>query len=149
MRRDASTETAERNFMGVKLFSVLEDGIPLWWRQEVELTVAGKSREEDLGILLPEGWRLAAIQSPIPVSVDDSGHAKAQVRAGTWTFRVDAFRWDNPREIQFAGGTRRAAAHAPVPFRARTGLSVLEFLGSPAPSPWSTHRPTQAISGGV
>jgi hypothetical protein len=141
LRRDASTETAERNFMGVKLFSVLEDGIPLWWRQEVELTVAGKSREEDLGILLPEGWRLAAIQSPIPVSVDDSGHAKAQVRAGTWTFRVDAFRWDNPREIQFARGSRRAAPEALVAFRARPDFRVLEFIGPPAIDPTQSYFP--------
>ena len=141
LRRDGSTETAERNFLGVKLFSVLEDGIPLWWRQEVELTVAGKSREEDLGTLLPEGWKLAAIQSPIPVSVDDSGHAKAQVRAGTWTFRVEAFRLDNPREIQFARGARKTAAEALVAFRARPDFRVLEFIGPPAIDPSQSYFP--------
>ena len=141
LRRDGTTETTERNFLGVKLFSVLEDGIPLWWRQEVELTVAGKSREEDLGTLLPEGWKLAAIQSPIPVSVDELGHAKAQVRAGTWTFRLDAFRLDNPREIQFARGTRKPVADELVAFRARPGFRVMEFVGPPAIDPSQSYFP--------
>ena len=141
LRRDGTTETTERNFLGVKLFSVLEDGIPLWWRQEVELTVAGKSREEDLGTLLPEGWKLAAIQSPIPVSVDDLGHAKAQVRAGTWTFRLDAFRLDNPREIQFARGTRKPVADELVAFRARPEFRVMELVGPPAIDPSQSYFP--------
>jgi hypothetical protein len=141
LRRDGTTETTERNFLGVKLFSVLEDGIPLWWRQEVELTVAGKSREEDLGTLLPEGWKLSAIQSPIPVSVDDLGHAKAQVRAGTWTFRLDAFRLDNPREIQFARGTRKPVADELVAFRARPDFRVMEFVGPPAIDPSQSYFP--------
>ena len=141
LRRDGTTETTERNFLSVKLFSVLEDGIPLWWRQEVELTVAGKSREEDLGTLLPEGWKLAAIQSPIPVSVDDLGHAKAQVRAGTWTFRLDAFRLDNPREIQFARGTRKPVADELVAFRARPEFRVMELVGPPAIDPSQSYFP--------
>lgn len=141
LRRDASTETRESNFLGVKLFSMLEDGIPLWWHQEVELTVAGKSREEDLGTLLPEGWRVAAIQSPIPVSVDDAGRAKAQVRAGSWTIRLDAFRTDNPREVRFADGARRAAAEALLAFRARPEFRVLEFIGPPAVDPSQSRFP--------
>ena len=141
LRRDGTTETTERNFLSVKLYSVLEDGIPLWWRQEVELTVAGKSREEDLGALLPEGWKLAAIQSPIPVSVDESGHAKVQVRAGTWTFRLDAFRLDNPREIQFARGTRKPVADELVAFRARPEFRVMEFVGPPAIDPSQSYFP--------
>ena len=141
LRRDGATEAAERNFLGVKLFSLLEDGIPMWWRQEVELTVAGKSREEELGTLLPEGWRLAAIRSPIPVSVDDSGRAKAQVRAGTWTVHLDAFRLDNPREIRFEPKARKATEEALVAFRGRPGFRVLEFIGPPAIDPSQSQFP--------
>ena len=107
----------------------------------MELTVAGKSREEDLGTLLPEGWKLAAIQSPIPVSVDELGHAKVQVRAGTWTFRLDAFRLDNPREIQFARGTRKPVADELVAFRARPEFRVMELVGPPAIDPSQSYFP--------
>ncbi len=57
----------------MKLYAALEDGIPLWLRTEIELTVSGKSREEDLGTILPEGWKLAAVESQIPVAIDDAG----------------------------------------------------------------------------
>ena len=143
LRRDAAAETRESDFLGVKVFSLLEDGIPLWWQQEVELTVAGKSREEDLGTVLPEGWKLASIQSPIPVSIDDSGRAKAQVRPGTWTVRLNAFRTDNPREIRFAAGARRAAPEALVAFRAQPEFRVLEFVGPPAVDPSMSRFPKQ------
>jgi hypothetical protein len=34
---------------------MIEDGIPMWLHTQVELSVAGKSREEDLRSILPEG----------------------------------------------------------------------------------------------
>lgn len=141
LRRDASTETAERNFLEVRISSLLEDGIPMWWRQEVELTVAGRSREEDLGHLLPEGWKLASLRSPIPVSVDASGRAKAQVRAGTWTVALEGFRHDNPGTIGFAPGTRPAVAEQLVAFRAKPDFRVLEFAGPPAVDPSQNRFP--------
>jgi len=141
LRRDASAETTERNFLEVRVSSLLEDGIPMWWRQEVELTIAGRSREEDLGHLLPEGWRLASVKSPIPVSVDAEGRAKAQVRAGTWTVRLESFRHDNPTEVRFAPGTRPAVPEQLVAFRAKPEFRVLEFTGPPSIDPSQNRFP--------
>ena len=102
LKRDGSTEEADKNFLSVKLYAAIEDGIPLWLRTEIELTVSGKNREEEIGTILPEGWKLAAVESAIPVAVDDAGKMKAQVRAGKWTVKADAFRFDNPKEIRYA-----------------------------------------------
>ncbi len=132
LKRDNSGEEADKNFLGVKLYASLEDGIPLWLRTEIELTVAGKSREEDLGTILPEGWKLSAVDSAIPVSVDDAGRMKAQVRAGKWTLRVDAFRFDNPKEFRYAEGAKPALEEELVGFRARPDLRVVEIAGVPA-----------------
>ena len=83
---------ADKNQLAVQVYRVLEDGIPMWLRTEIELTVSGQSREEDLGWILPQDWKLSLVDSPIPVAVDERGRMKAQVRAGKWTIRVDAFR---------------------------------------------------------
>ncbi len=132
LKRDGSTEEADKNFLAVKLYAAIEDGIPLWLRTEIELTVSGKSREEDLGTILPEGWKLAAVESPIPVAVDDAGRMKAQVRAGKWTLHASAFRFDNPKEFRFAKTARPAVAEMFVAFRAQPDFRVVEIVGVPA-----------------
>ncbi len=132
LKRDGSTEEADKNFLAVKLYAALEDGIPLWLRTEIELTVSGKSREEDLGTILPEGWRLAAIESAIPLAIDDAGRAKAQVRAGKWTLRADAFRFDNPKEVRYAPGAKPAVGEQLVAFRARPEFRIVEIAGAPS-----------------
>ncbi len=132
LRRDGAPGSAERDTLAAKAYALLEDGIPMWWRLEVELTVAGKSREEDLGNVLPEGWRLASVASPIPVTVDEGGRARAQVRAGKWTVKAEAFRVDGAREVRLPGGVRPVAAEMLVAFRARPELRTLELSGATA-----------------
>lgn len=132
LKRDGAADEGEKNFLSVKLYSVLEDGIPLWLRREVELVVSGKSREEDLGAVLPEGWKLAVVESPLPVAVDDAGRMKAQVRAGKWTLRADAFRLDDPKEFRYAAGARPAVAEELIAFRAQPDFRVLEVIGPPS-----------------
>jgi hypothetical protein len=132
LKRDGSTEEADKNFLEVKLYAALEDGIPLWLRAEIELTVAGKSREEELGTILPEGWKLAAVESPIPVAIDDAGRMKAQVRAGKWTIRADAFRFDNPKEFRYAEGAKVAVEEQLVAFRTRPDFRTVEITGAPS-----------------
>ncbi|GAA4445928.1 hypothetical protein GCM10023156_06170 [Novipirellula rosea] len=96
------SEPTDKDLLTVKVYRKIEDGIPLWLRTQIELTVSGKSREELLGSVLPEGWQLATVQSPIPVAIDEQGVIKAQVRSGKWTINVDAFRTHDVNEIRFA-----------------------------------------------
>jgi hypothetical protein len=69
LKRDRA-EATDKNFLGVKVYRMIEDGIPMWLHTQVELSVAGKSREEDLQSILPEGWQLAMVDSPIPLCFD-------------------------------------------------------------------------------
>ena len=78
----ARVEESTKDLLTMQVYPVIEDGIPLWLRTEIDLTVSGKSREEPLGWILPDGWQLSLVESPIPVAVDDRGQLKAQVRAG-------------------------------------------------------------------
>ncbi len=132
LRRDGAGEEADKPFLQVKAYALLEDGIPLWLRTEVELIVSGKSREEDLGTILPAGWRLAAVESPIPVAIDAAGHMKAQVRAGKWTVHLDAFRLDNPTDFRFAEGAKPAVPEELLAFRSRPDFRMVEITGAPS-----------------
>ncbi len=132
LKRDASTEETDKDFLALKMNSLIEDGIPLWLHTDLELIVAGKSREESLGVILPAGWKLASLDSPIPVAVDDGGLMKAQVRAGKWTVNLSAFRLDHPAQIAYAAGVKPAAAEQLVAFRAQPDFRLVEISGLPS-----------------
>ncbi|MBS0661310.1 MAG: hypothetical protein JSR82_24100 [Verrucomicrobia bacterium] len=145
LRRDGSTEETDKDSINGKVHAQLEDGIPMWWRVEIELVVAGKSREEEFGTILPEGWKIASAEGPLPMAIDDAGQLKVQVRSGKWTLRVDAFRSDNPKEIKYAAGATPDLPEQLVAFQARPDFRLIEISGAPSidvtqtsfPSRWS------------
>ena len=117
----------ERDQLGVQVSRVLEDGLPIWLRTEVELSVSGRSREEEIGQVLPAGWQLAAVEGPIPVAVDESGRLRAQVRPGTWQIRVDAFRTDDATQLAYAEDTTPITAEELVGLEVRPEFRVIEL----------------------
>ncbi len=140
--QEPPAELAAENFLGLKAYGLLEDGSPLWLRLELELTVAGETRGENLGRVLPEGWRLAAVESPIPFVLDPSGEALARVKPGRWVVRVSAFRSDNPQELLFPAGAK--FSDWLVGWRAKPDFRSVEIEGGIAvdaqqttyPEPW-------------
>ncbi|MEO8497991.1 MAG: hypothetical protein ABI614_23235, partial [Planctomycetota bacterium] len=122
-------EPAEKDLLTVQVYRVIEDGIPLWLRTEIDLTVSGKSREEELGSILPEGWQLSLVESPIPVAVDDAGTMKAQVRAGNWKVQVHAFRNTDINEVRFADGVQPLTSAELIGFRAKPDFRIAEIDG--------------------
>jgi len=131
LKRDAAAEQAAKDFLAVHIYSALEDGIPLWLHSEVELIVSGKSREETIGVVLPAGWKLAAVKSPVPVALDQAGTMKAQVRAGKWIVHLDAYRLDNPAEISFAPGVAPAVTGQLIALKADPAFRSVEISGIP------------------
>lgn len=131
LQRDASSEPVDEDFLSIKIHSLLEDGIPLWFETRVELIVAGKSREDTLGSVLPNGWQLASIESPIPAAIDESGLLKAQLRAGRWTISVRAFQTSDTKEIGFAEGASPAVEDQALAYRAQPEFRQAEVVGLP------------------
>jgi hypothetical protein len=147
LKRDASTEQVDKDFLSAKSHLLIRDGIPLWLNVEMELIVAGKSREETIGHILPEGWRLTDFDSPLPVAVDDAGLLKAQVRSGKWTLRFTASRLDHPKEIRYAASAKPVATDQLVAFEAAPDFRLVEITGMPVvdvsqtqfPEEWRKH----------
>ncbi len=131
LQREASNEPVDEDFMSIKVHSLLEDGIPLWFETRIELIVAGKSREEELGSVLPQGWQLAEIESPIPVAIDESGFLKAQLRAGRWSILLRAFQTSDATEVSFAADANPAVADQALAYRAQADFRQAEIMGLP------------------
>jgi hypothetical protein len=124
-------ESREEDRLGTQVYRVIEDGVPMWLRTEIELTVSGKSREESLGWILPEGWQLSSVDSPIPVALDDRGQMRAQVRAGKWTIVVDAFRTTDPGEIRFPVDSQPVVGSELVGLKLDPGFRIAQIEGLP------------------
>jgi hypothetical protein len=130
LKRDGTARQGEKDFLSTTLYSLLEDGAPLILRTRVELVVSGKNREEEIGIVLPEGWKVFSVSgNGIPVAVDENGRLKAQVRPGKWTVEIGAFRLQDTREIGFANGVKPAAAQELFAFRARPDFRLVDLSG--------------------
>ena len=130
LKRDGTARQGEKDFLSTTLYSLLEDGAPLILRTRVELVVSGKNREEEIGMVLPEGWKVFSVSgNGIPVAVDENGHLKAQVRPGKWTVEIGAFRLQDTREIGFTKGAKPAAAQELFAFRARPDFRLVDISG--------------------
>ena len=131
LKRDRA-EATDKDFLGIKIYRMIEDGIPMWLHTQVELSVAGKSREEDLRFVLPEGWQLAAVDSPLPVVIDENGHMKAQVRAGKWVIHLDAFHLTPADEFRFAANAPPVVKEELVAFKAAPDFRMVEVQDVPS-----------------
>lgn len=128
----SQSEVTEQNRISVKVYRYLEDGIPSWLRTQIDLSVSGKSREEDLGHLLPEGWVLAEVESPLPIAVDEQSRAKVQVRPGNWSVLLRAFRVTPLTEFRFAAGTTPAVDVELIGLKTQPEFRMIEFQGVPS-----------------
>ena len=136
-------EATDKDTLTVQVYRVIEDGIPMWLHTEIELSVSGKSREEELGWLVPDGWKLSMVDSPVPVAVDDDGRVKAQVRAGKWRIRADAFRASDLGEFKFAPSAAPITKTELVAFKASPEFRMAEIEGIHAVDVSQTTFPEQ------
>ncbi|HQZ28253.1 MAG TPA: hypothetical protein PK648_08900 [Verrucomicrobiales bacterium] len=131
LQRQASSEQVDEDFLSLKVHSLIEDGIPLWFETQIELIVAGKSREETLGSVLPKGWQLSSVEASLPVAIDDQGLLKAQLRAGRWNITLRSFQTAETSEISFAEGVTPAVPDQAIAYRADPEFRQAEITGLP------------------
>ncbi|MFM8214025.1 MAG: hypothetical protein ACKN82_05215, partial [Pirellula sp.] len=122
-------QDVQKDSYSFEIHRLIQDGAPIWLRTEIDLTATGKSREEELGFVLPEGWQLSFVNSPIPVAIDDTGKLKAQLRAGNWKILVDAFRTEDIKEFKYADGLKPAKETELLAVQPAPDLRTTELQG--------------------
>jgi len=81
--------TAE-NRISASVYRLVTDGAPVEMLVSLQLDIAGDSREETIGQLVPDGFTPAGLSAPLPARLDDDGNLKIQARPGSWVFRFVA-----------------------------------------------------------
>lgn len=125
----ATLDAEQKDQYSFQVYRLFEDGAPIWLRTSIEVTATGKSREEDFGFVLPQGWQLSYVTSSIPVAIDETGRLKAQVRAGNWTIQLDAFRTEDVKELSYASGNSPAKSSELIALRSAPNLRSIELQG--------------------
>ncbi|NNC65839.1 MAG: hypothetical protein HKN84_13725, partial [Gammaproteobacteria bacterium] len=122
----------EEDRLDVAVYRLVTDGIPISSVTEIQLDVAGQSREVELsGALLP-GFIGERLQSILPVQLDADGTLRVQVRPGDWRVRLTSHAESFLTEIVLP------EASAPWPddeiwsYAADTNLRVAVLEGAPA-----------------
>lgn len=126
----SQTAEAQQDQTVLQIHRMIADGSPIWLKTWIDITVSGKSREEEIGYVLPEGWQLSLVSSPIPVAMDEAGRLKAQLRPGTWRVKIDAFRNQDLDALKFAEGIQPAVASEWIAVRANPEMRMVELQGA-------------------
>ena len=74
----------------MQVYRLLSEGIPATLITRVNLQVAGDAREETLSSALPQGFVPMSLESELPAQIGADGRLRVQVRAGSWTVKVEA-----------------------------------------------------------
>jgi hypothetical protein len=117
LERNRSAEEADKDFLGIKLYSLIEDGIPLWLRTEIELVVSGKGREVELGFGLPK-VELTALAARFrrrgQFRAPQGSGAKRKMDRASGCIPLD-----NPSELRYAGRSQTRVTSQLIAFHRR------------------------------
>lgn len=123
LARQVADDKAAVSRVDVRVHRKLVDAVPLRLESELELEVSGEGREEDLGVVLPEGFAPLSLSGGLPARLEPDGRLRVQVRPGSYKLRLVARHGGNPASLA-------------LPKRAEAGLlpkeEVWVFEASPS-----------------
>ncbi|RDV36267.1 hypothetical protein DV096_19640 [Bradymonadaceae bacterium TMQ3] len=90
LKEGRSGTVTEADSLRASVYRRFDDGVPLRIKTRLELNVAGRAREVELGQVLLDGSRAIALHSPLPVKVEAGGQLSVYVRPGTHFIDIDA-----------------------------------------------------------
>lgn len=140
-RPDASVGQPAGNHLALRVFRRVIDEIPLQLVTRIELDVSGAQREEMLSPGLPEGFIPLALNSTLPVRLENDGRLRLRLRPGSWTVELVA------RSTGPVAALTPARAVPPWPaeevwsFDARPELRLVEVSGASLADPAQTGAP--------
>ena len=100
--KEVALENNQADFVKLLVSRKVADGAYIKLESRITLNVAGKVREETLGKVLPQGFKLIGVSGDIPAFFDAKGVLKVSVKPGRWQVIVYAYapatltQWQRP-----------------------------------------------------
>ena len=135
----------EESRLEITVLRHLLDEVPLILTTRIDLAIAGESREELLGRVLPDGFVPLLMSGPLPARLEPDGRLRLQVRPGRFTVEIVA---------RHEGPTAAMAIARPDPggpwddqevwvFEARPDIRLASVEGVPGIDPQQTTLPDE------
>lgn len=141
--RRAAAPEAQAERLGLRVFRLVDDDIPLTVTTQLQIDVGGEVREELIGPALLSGLAPLSLSGDLPARLEDDGRLRVQLRPGLWTLTLVA------RSTAPLAALAAPPAHAQWPaqeiwsLRAHPELHVVEASGLPPIDPRQTGVPGQ------
>jgi hypothetical protein len=126
--------------VGVRIYRLLNDTIPMQVTNLLKINVSGYAREIKINGILLDGVIPMSIKSPLPARIGSNGELMVQARPGRWEIRV-LTRF--PGSIHKIGPVEPAYGQEIWTFQSQNHLRMVKIRGVPAIDPNQTDMPAQ------
>jgi len=126
--------------VGVRIYRLLNDTIPMQVTNLLKINVSGYAREIKINGILLDGFIPMSIESQLPARIGTSGELMVQARPGRWEIRV-LTRFSGP--IHKIGPVEPAYGQEIWAFQSQNHLRMVKISGAPAMDPNQTDMPAQ------
>ena len=90
LKKNTTFRGSSQNNLTARLYRRVNDGVPTTVTTVVKLTVTGKAREVNLGVVTVDSTELISLKSIIPAMINGNGELKVQVKPGIWIITFDS-----------------------------------------------------------
>ncbi|MBN2384849.1 hypothetical protein JXQ70_18405 [bacterium] len=129
---------SEQDRVELKVYRLVDDGIPVQITTRLHMQVSGRAREIKLADILLEGAQPMSISSPLPAMIGEGGIVQVQVRPGRWELDL-VTRFAGP--IEQLGPIKGQYGPEIWSFQAQNHLRMVNLIGVPAIDPGQTDLP--------
>ncbi|MCP4656945.1 MAG: hypothetical protein GY856_16160, partial [bacterium] len=139
----ARTREDEQDRLTLELQRRIDDGVPVMLTSRLELRIAGRAREVDLGTPLPDGFALVGLSGELPLRWAEGERLVIQARPGAWEITLQARSHGPVRAL--AAGERPAPwpAEEIWVFQADPRVRAVQLSGAPGIDPQRTPLPDE------
>jgi len=120
------------NRLTMRIFRLLDDGIPMTITTELQIAISGQAREENLPDVLLENAIPMSLKSPLPARIGSQGQLVLQARPGRWTIQILSRRQGPVDKI---GPVAAAFGTEIWSFKSKNHLRLVKILGADAIDP--------------
>ncbi len=137
----SGSAVAERDTLALEVYRRVDDDIPLRVVTRLDLDVAGRAREVQLGPVLLAGAIPLAVAGPLPARLDPDGTLRLQVRPGHWVVELTSHHPGPVAELALAAHPAPWPGQEVWVFAAHPELREVQLSGAAPVDPRQTRLP--------